>query len=83
MMVFYVKSREDRVEYFEVVGDAGGCYDIRLSRVVDGRETVLEEQLSYDLFELCLKTGYIYQAEDGAHGAAQNAAHGAAQSSVA
>jgi hypothetical protein len=59
---FYVKCPQDRVEYFEVIGDTADCYLVRLTRVADGDKMILEERISHDLFEICLQTGYIYQA---------------------
>jgi hypothetical protein len=64
MRTYYVKSPQDRVEYFEIIGDTLDSYLVRLTRVVDGDKKILEERMSHDLFEICLKTGYIYQVAD-------------------
>jgi hypothetical protein len=64
MEKYFVRCPHDRVEYFEIIGDAEGCYFVRLTRIVDGDTKVLEERMSHDLFEICLKTGYIYRAAD-------------------
>ena len=63
-MKYYVKCPQDRVEYFEIMSDMADSYLVRLTRIVDGGKEVLEERMSHDLFEICLKTGYIYQAAD-------------------
>jgi hypothetical protein len=60
--MYYVKGPQDRVEYFEVIGDTADSYLVRLTRIADGDKKILEERISHDLFEICLKTGYIYQA---------------------
>jgi hypothetical protein len=62
MEKYYVKGSQDRVEYFEIIGDTTDSYLVRLTRIVDGDKKILEERISHDLFEICLKTGYIYQA---------------------
>jgi hypothetical protein len=64
MRKYYVKSPEDRVEYFEISGETADSYLVRITRIIDGEKTILEERISHDLFEICLKTGYIYQAAD-------------------
>jgi hypothetical protein len=61
MRKYYVKGPQDRIEYFEIVGDTTDSYLVRLTRIVDGDKKVLDERISHDLFEICLKTGYIYQ----------------------
>jgi hypothetical protein len=61
MRKYYVKSPPDRVEYFEIIGDTLDSYLVRLTRIVDGDKKILEERMSHDLFEICLRTGYIYQ----------------------
>jgi hypothetical protein len=62
MKKYHVKCSQDRVEYFEIIGDTAESYLVRLTRIVDGEKKILEERISHDLFEICLKTGYIYQA---------------------
>ncbi|MDR0638207.1 MAG: hypothetical protein LBG27_04775 [Spirochaetaceae bacterium] len=64
MKKYYVKGSQDRVEYFEITGDTTDSYLVRITRIVDGDKKILEERISHDLFELCLKTGYIYRTED-------------------
>ncbi|MDR1468206.1 MAG: hypothetical protein LBT00_02810 [Spirochaetaceae bacterium] len=64
MQKYYVKCPQDRAEYFEIIGDTTDSYLVRITRVRDGDKKILEERISHDLFEICLKTGYIYQAED-------------------
>jgi hypothetical protein len=61
---YYIKGPQDRVEHFEIIGDTADCYLVRLTRIVDGDQRILEERISHDLFEICLKTGYIYEMAD-------------------
>jgi hypothetical protein len=60
--MFYVKCPQDRVEFFEIIGDTADSYLVRLTRITGDGKKILEERLSHDLFEICLRTGYIYQA---------------------
>jgi hypothetical protein len=64
MKKYYVKCPQDRVEYFEIIGDTQDSYLVRITRIRDGDKKVLEERISHDLFEICLNTGYIYRAAD-------------------
>ncbi|MDR1229782.1 MAG: hypothetical protein LBK61_00105 [Spirochaetaceae bacterium] len=61
MKKYYIQGPQDRVEHFEIIGDTTDSYLVRLTRVTDGDNMILEERISHDLFEICLKTGYIYQ----------------------
>jgi hypothetical protein len=64
MKKYYVKCPPDRVEYFEIIGDTTDSYLVRITRIRDGDKKVLEERISHDLFEICLRTGYIYRTAD-------------------
>jgi hypothetical protein len=77
MQKYFVKCAEGSVEYFEIIGETKDGYLVRLTRINDGCKKILEERLSCGLFDICLKTGYIYQAEGatgGATGGVSNAA---------
>jgi hypothetical protein len=64
MKRYYVQCPPGRIEYFEIIADTGDGFLVRLTRIDDGDRKVLEERMSHDLFEICIKTGYIYQIED-------------------
>ena len=64
MKKYYVQCPPERVEYFEITADTGDSYLVRLTSIEDGSRKVLEERMSHALFEICVKTGYIYEIED-------------------
>jgi hypothetical protein len=61
MKRYHVKCRPGRVEYFDIVKEIEDGYLVRLTRIYDGSEKVFEETLTRHLFNICLKTGYIYE----------------------
>jgi len=60
---YCIKSRVGRIEFFDVVGENNDGYRIRLTRVSDGKERIVEEIMTKHLFDICVKTGYIYELE--------------------
>ncbi|MDR2071276.1 MAG: hypothetical protein LBP81_07690 [Treponema sp.] len=63
MKRYCIKCGSDRVEYLDIIGENSEGYTIRITRIKDGYEKVVEEFLSRNLFDTCLKTGYIYKME--------------------
>jgi hypothetical protein len=63
MKRYCIKCESDRVEYLDIISENSEGYIIRVTRIKDGYEKVIEEPLSRHLFDICLKTGYIYKAE--------------------
>jgi len=61
MKRYCVKCRNDRIEYIEVVNEIEDGFLIRLTRMHEGIEKTMEETISRPLFDLCLKTGHIYE----------------------
>ncbi|MDR1862596.1 MAG: hypothetical protein LBQ67_01620 [Treponema sp.] len=63
MQRYFVKCRTGRIEYFDILSEAENGYKVRLTRIYDGNEKISEEYMSRHLFNLCCKTGYIYEME--------------------
>ena len=63
MKRYCIKCREGRIEYFDVISENDDGYVIRLIRLSDGSEKIVEETMSHHLFDICVKTGYIYEFE--------------------
>ena len=61
MKRYCIKGRSDRIEYFEILREVEDGFLIRLTRVTDGNERIIEEPITRHLFNICLKTGYIYE----------------------
>jgi hypothetical protein len=66
MKRYCIKSRKGRIEYFDILSEVEDGYRVRLTKIYDGNEKVSEEYLSRHLFNLCVKTGYIYKIEQEA-----------------
>lgn len=66
MKRYCIKCREDRAEYFDIIGENDSEYKIRLTRLRDGTERVFEETMRRELFDMCIKTGYIFEMENAA-----------------
>ena len=61
MKRYCIKCRNDLIEYVEIVKEVEDGFLIRLIRIRDGAEKTSEETITRHLFDLCLKTGYIYE----------------------
>jgi hypothetical protein len=61
MKRYSIKCRPGRVEYFDIIEESEDSYLVRLTRINDGSEKVFEETLTRHLFNICLKTGFIYE----------------------
>ena len=63
MKRYCVKCRAGKIEYFDILGENEREYRIRLTKISEGSEKVVEESMSRQLFEMCVNTGYIFQME--------------------
>ncbi|MDR2433596.1 MAG: hypothetical protein LBD47_03400 [Treponema sp.] len=61
MKRYCIKCRPGRIEYIEIIKEIEDGYLIRLTRLSDGNEKISEETMTRHLFNICLKTGYIYE----------------------
>jgi hypothetical protein len=62
MKRYRVKCRPGRIEYIDVIKETEEGFIIRLTRLSDGNKKIIEEPMPRHLFNMCLKTGYIYEA---------------------
>jgi hypothetical protein len=62
MKRYYIKCRSGRIEYLDIIRENEAGFIIRLTRLSDGNEKIIEDFMSRHLFDTCLKTGYIYEA---------------------
>jgi hypothetical protein len=58
---YCIKSRPNRAEYLDVLNETDDGYKIRLTRLSDGDEKIREDFIDRHLFDMCLKTGYLYE----------------------
>jgi hypothetical protein len=61
---YCIKSRTGKVEYFDIVSENKEGYHIRLTRINDGDEKIIDEFMTHSLFDICVQSGYIFQLEE-------------------
>jgi len=66
MKRYNIKCRDDRHEYIDVLREDDEGFGIRITRISDGCEKTIEETISRHMFDLCLKTGHIYEMDEDA-----------------
>ena len=66
MKRYCIKSRAGSIEFFDILSENEEGYKVRLTRVYDGNEKIIETFMTRHLFELCHKTGYIFELEKAA-----------------
>ena len=64
MKRYCIKSRTGKVEYFDIITENDEGYKIRLTRINDGNEKIIEEFMTHALFNMCVQSGYIFQLEE-------------------
>ena len=63
MKRYCIKCRSGKIEYFDILSETDDAYNIRLTRLSDGNEKIIEDTMSRALFDICLQTGYIFELE--------------------
>ena len=66
MKRYCVKCRAGRIEFLDILSENDDGYRVRLTRVSDGSEKIIEESMTRHLFNMCVKAGYIYELEAAA-----------------
>ena len=64
MKRYCIKCRAGKIEYFDIISENDDGYMIRLTRLSDGNERIIEESMSRHLFNMCVNTGYIFEMEN-------------------
>ena len=64
MKRYCIKSREGKVEYLDIISESEEGYNIRLTRINDGDEKIIDEFMTRSLFDMCVQSGYIYQLKE-------------------
>ena len=70
MKRYCIKCETDRVEFLDVLREIDGGFLVRVVRVKDGYDKIIEEFLPRHMFEVCVKTGYLYETKDEANSVA-------------
>ena len=63
MKRYCVKCRAGKIEFFDIISENDDGFMIRHTKVSDGDERTVEESMPRHLFNICVKTGYIYELE--------------------
>jgi hypothetical protein len=66
MKRYCIKSQPGNVEYLDILDEREDGFMIRVTRIRGGYEKILEEFINRHLFEVCLKTGFIYLMQEKA-----------------
>ena len=69
MKRYRIKSADGSQAFLELTEEGPDGYTVRIIRYFDGYQTTVVEPMTRELFETCLRTGYIEEmlpTEDGA-----------------
>ena len=64
MKRYCIKNRTGKIEFFDILSESEDGYNIRLTRLSDGDEKIIEEFMPRSLFDMCVQSGYIFQMEE-------------------
>ena len=64
MKRYCVRCREGKVEFLDIIAESNDEYRVRITKISDGNEKIIQETMTKDLFDMCVKTGYIFEMED-------------------
>ncbi len=63
MNCYYIKSCNKTDDFLTVTGQNEEGFFVRIVRDLDGYEEILDEFMTTELFESCVRTGYLIKAE--------------------
>ena len=66
MKRYMIKSEPGKMEYLDILEETDEGYKVRITRIVDGDERILEELLTRHLFNICVKTGFLSESSGNA-----------------
>ncbi len=64
MKNYYIRGLTGSSDYLSLLDETDGVYAVRIYRDQDGYEKVIDDVMSRELFESCLRTGYILEMEE-------------------
>ena len=56
-------------DYLTVLNETDSGYMVRIFKDEDGCETITDDFMSADLFDMCVRTGYLVETEEKKSGA--------------
>ncbi len=66
MKLYSIKSNPGDISYFSVLNETEEGFFIRICHDREGYEKIREEFLDTEMFNLCLRTGYITELSESA-----------------
>ncbi|MDR1747898.1 MAG: hypothetical protein LBR47_02430 [Spirochaetaceae bacterium] len=63
MNCYYIKSCNQTADFLTVTGRNEEGFFVRIIRDLDGYEEIIDEFMTTELFESCIRTGYLIKAE--------------------
>ncbi len=64
MKNFYIKSNSGCADYLSILNETEDGFMVRIFRDLDGCERIIDDYLTKELFESCLRTGYLSRMEE-------------------
>lgn len=64
MKNFYIRSKPGSADYLSILKETADGFMVRIFRDLDGYEKIMDEFMSADLFESCVRTGYLCEMEE-------------------
>lgn len=61
MKRYCLKSRAGQIDYIDIIKEIEDGYLVRLTRFCDGTCKISQETMTRHLFNICVKTGCIYE----------------------
>jgi hypothetical protein len=58
---YCIKCRAGKIEFLDILSERDDGYIVKLTKIYDGNEKISEEFISRHLFDICSKTGYIFE----------------------
>ena len=63
MKRYCIRCKAGKIEFFDIIAEDETGYRIRLTQIIEGIEKVSEDTITRALFDMCIKTGYIFEME--------------------
>lgn len=64
MKTYYITNANNRGHYLSILNESEAGFMTRIYREEDGYEETIENFMSRELFDICLRTGYIVETEE-------------------
>lgn len=61
MKKYHIKARPGKAEFLEIISETDEGYNIKHTKIRDGDIKVKEDFINRHLFDICLKTGYLFE----------------------